>query len=467
LTRLNIIQNIAPRQRKACIDVAQRLQAAGGRALLVGGCVRDGLNGVAAKDVDIEVYGLDAASVEACLKKKFKLDTVGRAFGVFILKGYDIDIALPRRESQTGPKHTDFEVTGDPDMSPREAASRRDFTINAISYDPLTAELLDPYNGIADLETHTLRHVSSAFSEDPLRVLRGMQFIARFDLTAAPETIQLCSQLTPEHLPQERLWEEWKKLILKGHRIGQGLHFLEACNWLQYFPEIEALVGCAQDPHWHPEGDVWLHTCHCLDTYAQKRINIEWEDLVVGLAVLCHDMGKPDTSFTDADGRIRSPRHDIKGVPIAQSFLQRLTRQKKIFEEVLPLVEQHMRPLALYRDGAGDSAIRRLAVRVLRVDRLVRVAYADKNGRPPIVNDGFPEGEWLLQKAAELQVEDSAPKPILLGRHLIDFGIKPGPSFSQILDDCYQAQLDGAFTDTASGQLFLKEAVAKFKREQA
>jgi tRNA nucleotidyltransferase (CCA-adding enzyme) len=426
----------------------------------VGGCVRDGLLGIEAKDVDMEVYGLSADDVEHTLKKKFRLDTVGRAFGVFIIKGHGIDLALPRRESKTGPKHTDFVVVGDPTMSPKDAASRRDFTINAISLDPLTGELLDPYDGVTDLKARRLRHVSDAFSEDPLRVLRGMQFIARFDLEAAPETIKLCRALTPEHLPSERLWEEWKKLILKGVQPSKGLLFLQACNWLQYFPELKALVGCEQEPEWHPEGDVWTHTYHCLDAYARHRIGDEWEDLVVGLAVLCHDMGKPVSSFVcEKTGRIRSPRHDVDGVPIARAFLERLTRQKKIFEEVLPLVEQHMRPLALYRDGAGDTAIRRLAARVKRVDRLTRVAFADKSGRPPIVVDDFPEGEWLLKKATELAIEDSAPKPLMLGRHLVELGIKPGPNFGKILDRAYDAQLEGEFTDIESGRIYLKTIV--------
>ncbi|MBT4758300.1 MAG: HD domain-containing protein, partial [Opitutae bacterium] len=392
--------------------------------------------------------------------KTFRLDTVGRAFGVFIIKGHDIDLALPRRESKSGPKHTDFVVEGDPSMSPKEAASRRDFTINAISFDPLTDELLDPYDGVTDLKAGHLRNVSAAFSEDPLRVLRGMQFIARFDLEATPATITLCRELSPEHLPSERLWEEWKKLFLKGAQPSKGLLFLQACDWLQYFPEIEALVGCEQDPEWHPEGDVWTHTYHCLDAYARHRIGDEWEDLIVGLAVLCHDMGKAVSSFVDAKtGRIRSPRHDVDGVPIARAFLERLTRQKKIFEEVLPLVEQHMRPLALYRDGAGDTAIRRLAARVKRVDRLTRVAFADKSGRPPIVVDGFPEGDWLLKKATELAIEDSAPKPILLGRHLIALDIKPGAHFGKILDRAYEAQLEGEFTDEASARVYLKTII--------
>ena len=456
---LNILENISPRQRAACEQVAKLLQAAGGHALLVGGCVRDGLLGIPAKDVDMEVYGLSAEQVERTLKKHFRLDTVGRAFGVFIVKGHEIDIALPRRESKTGPKHTDFVVEGDPCMSPEDAASRRDFTINAISFDPLNGQLLDPYHGVTDLKARRLRHVSEAFSEDPLRVLRGMQFIARFDLEAAPETIALCRELSPEHLPAERLWEEWKKLLLKGLHISKGLKFLQACEWLPYFPELEALVGCEQDPQWHPEGDVWVHTCHCLDTFARHRIGDQWEDLIVGLAVVCHDMGKPTTSYTDENGRIRSPRHDIEGVPFARSFLNRLTRQKKILEEVLPLVEQHMRPLALYRDGAGDSAIRRLAARVKRVDRLTRVAFADKGGRPPIEIDDFPEGAWLLKKAAELAVQDSAPQPIMLGRHLVELGVKPGPLFGKILDRCYEAQIEGEFTDRENGRIYLKSIV--------
>jgi len=257
----------------------------------------------------------------------------------------------------------------------------------------------------------------------------------------------------------ERLWEEWKKLILKGNQIGSGLRFIQACGWLQNFPELAALVGCAQDPQWHPEGDVWKHTCHCLDVYAAKRTGEEWEDLIVGLATLCHDMGKPGTTYTDKNGRIRSPRHDVLGVPIAKTFLERITRQKKIFEEVLPLVEQHMRPLSLYREGAGDSAIRRLAARVKRIDRLVRVAHADTYGRPPLKPEGFPEGEWLLKKTAELTIQDNAPKPILQGRHLLNLGMKPGKNLGKILDQAYKAQLEGTFSDESSGRDYLKKII--------
>lgn len=451
-----MVLTITPDQHKTCIEIAEMLHSKGGRALLVGGCVRDSLLNIPAKDVDMEVYGLGADEIERTLQEQFQLNTVGRSFGVFIVKGHHIDIALPRRESKVGPKHTDFMVEGDPSMSPEEAASRRDFTINAISFDPLAKELIDPYDGVNDLKNGNLKHVSNAFSEDPLRVLRGMQFIARFNLETAPETLELCRKLNPLDLPSERLWEEWKKLILKGVHISKGLQFLQSCGWLRYFQELKALVGCEQDAQWHPEGDVWTHTCHCMDAFARNRIDQEWEDMVVGLAVLCHDMGKPVSSFVDSDtGRIRSPRHDIRGVPIARVFLERLTRQKKLIEAVLPLVEYHMRPLTLYRSRAGDSAIRRLATRVKRVDRLVRVAHADKSGRPPLKIDDFPEGKWLLDKATELKIKDSAPQALILGRHLIEAGLQPGPHFSKILKQCYEAQLEGKFTDIESGKEYL------------
>ena len=451
-----MILHITQDQLNTCTEIAELLQAAGGRALLVGGCVRDSLLNISAKDVDMEVFGLSTDEIEQTLQKKFRLDTVGRSFGVLIVKGQNIDITLPRRESKVGPKHTDFVVEGDPSMSPREAASRRDFTINAISFDPLAEELIDPCNGLKDLKAGRLRHVSEAFGEDPLRVLRGMQFTARFNLKAAPETLELCRKLSPKDLPPERLWDEWKKLILRGLHISKGLRFLQTCGWLRYFPELNALVGCEQDPQWHPEGDVWTHTCHCMDAFANNRVGDEWEDLVVGLAVLCHDMGKPVSTFLDSDtGRIRSPRHDIRGVPIARVFLERLTQHKRVFEEVLPLVEHHMRPLSLYKSHAGDNAIRRLATRVKRVDRLVRVAHADKSGRPPLRIDDFPEGKWLLDKATELKVKDSVPQALILGRHLIESGLHPGPHFGKILKRCYEAQLEGEFTDIEGGKSYL------------
>ena len=453
---MKILENIRKDQRDAITALAKDVKKAKGRILIVGGSVRDGLLGVCPKDIDIEVYGVSVNALEKILVGKFRIDAVGQSFGVFILKDLQIDISIPRRESKIGPKHTDFKVEGDPSMSPLHAATRRDFTINSISLDPLNGEIIDPYNGRSDLSKKLLRHISSAFVDDPLRVLRGMQLIARYGLSVDSSTIELCRTLNPSDLPKERLWEEWKKLILLGNDISLGLEFIHACGWLQHFPELEALVGCEQDPEWHPEGDVWKHTGHCMDAFAKQRIEDPWEDLIVGLAVLCHDFGKPKTTNRDKDQRIRSPRHEIEGVPIAKKFLNRLTNQKVVASEVLPLVELHMRPLTLYRGKAGDAAIRRLAASVQRVDRLVRVSCADQLGRPPINTIEFPEGEWLLKKAEALHIQSNAPKPLLMGRHLISLGMKPGPNFNNYLKTAYQAQLDGTFNDTTEAIEFIK-----------
>ena len=440
--------------RQALDLLCRDLRAAGGQALLVGGSVRDALRGEPIKDLDVEVYHLSPDRLKEVLGQRFGLDLVGQSFGVIKLRGLPIDVAIPRRESKHGLGHKGFEVHSDPDLPFAEAASRRDFTINAIGFDPLVGELFDPFGGAADLERAVLRHVSEKFSEDPLRVLRGMQFLARFELDPAPETVALCAGIGTEGLAAERIFDEWKKLLLLGKTPSRGLHFLVACGWIRYFPELERLLECPQDPIWHPEGDVFVHTAHVVDAFAGARIGDEWEDLVVGFACLCHDFGKPaTTSFSE--GRWRSPGHEEAGVEPTRSFLGRMTTQQKLIDEVIPHVREHLRPIALYKENASAAALRRLARRVGRIDRLVRVCRADHGGRPPLPAE-FPAGDWLLAGAAALQLEKAPPRPLVLGRHLIELGRPPGVGFGPILDACFEAQLDGAFTDLEGGLAFLR-----------
>lgn len=441
--------------------VVAAVRAAGGTALFVGGCVRDALLGRTPKDFDIECYGLEPRALERALRSKFEINPVGKSFGVFKIKGAEIDVALPRRESKSGSGHGGFTVEGDPFMSVEEAGARRDFTVNAIYWDPETGELLDPHHGIRDLETKTLRHTSPAFAEDPLRVLRAMQFLSRFEFSPAPETVALCACIEPEGLPAERLFDEWRKLVVKGVRPSLGLAFLRDCGWVKYYPELEALIGVEQDPQWHPEGDVWIHTLHCMDAFAKARTGDEWEDTVVGFAVLCHDFGKAVTTKKEKDGRWHAYGHEAAGEPIARKFLDRLTRHKELTDSVLPLVVCHMMPLALWRDKAGAAAIRRLARRVGRIDRLVRVDDADRRGRPPLDPGDSPQGDWLLERAAELRVTEGAPKRLVQGRHLIALGHKPGDFFTDILNEAYEAQLDGAFADEPEGIAWLKARLAE------
>ena len=439
--------------------VAELVKRAGGRALLVGGCVRDGLLGRTPKDFDIECFGISAADLQTALAEKFELDLVGISFGVIKLKHLEIDVAMPRRETKLGLGHRAFEMEYDPTLTIKEASARRDFTVNAIYRDPLTDEVLDPWNGRDDLKRRVLRHVSPHFTEDPLRVLRGMQFVARFDLDPAPETIEICRGMTPEGLASERLFGEWAKLLTQGVKISKGLNFLKDVGWVKYYPELAALIGCKQDPEWHPEGDVWNHTLCCLDAFAEERDQGSGigdqekknEDLVVGLAVLCHDFGKPKcTAYDPVKKRIRSLGHDEEGVKPTLSFLRRLTNEERLLKEVPPLVRLHMRPFAMWRDKSSDGAIRRLAAKVVRIDRLIRVAAADDAGRPPFPSEPEPL-KWLAGQAERLRVADSAPKPIVQGRDLIALGMKPSVVFGKILKAAYEAQLDGKFSDLKGG----------------
>jgi tRNA nucleotidyltransferase (CCA-adding enzyme) len=440
--------------------LAARIAAAGGRALMVGGGVRDALLGRELVDVDLEVYGLQPAPLRRLLEESYRVELVGEAFGVLKLAGWPIDVALPRRESKRGLGHRGFEVYSDPDMTFADAALRRDFTINAMGFDPLGGELLDPWGGRVDLGARILRHTSERFAEDPLRVLRGAQLAARFELAPAPETTALCRVMSLEGLPVERVAEEWRKLLLLGVRPSIGLRFLLDCGWIERdYPELFALVDCPQDPEWHPEGDVWIHTLHVLDAFARERTGEPEEDLVVGLACLCHDLGKPATTFREGE-RWRSPGHEQAGSEPTRSLLRRISTRTGLPEEVVPLVEHHLKPRQLFDAAASDTAVRRLARKVGRIDRLVRVARADAGGRPPRA-DEFLAGTWLLERARVLEVATSAPVPLVLGRHLIERGLEPGAHFKPLLERLYEAQLDGAFSDLEAGLVLLDRVLAE------
>lgn len=426
------------------------------RAYLVGGCVRDAWLGIAQKDFDLEVYGVDYETLAQQLRGYGRVDLVGKSFGVIKFSsasGGQWDFSLPRRDSKTAAGHKGFAVEFDPEISPREAASRRDFTINALMFDPRTGEYLDFFGGGDDLNNRVLRHTSAAFVEDPLRVLRGMQFAARFDLTPAPETIALCRSIvsTFPELAVERVGLEWFKWAQLSKRPSAGLQFLKATGWLQHFPELAALDGTPQDPEWHPEGDVFVHTCHCCDALAELP---EWQAAdvatrqVLMFAVLAHDFAKPQTTHeAERDGRLRivSPGHEEQGGPLAETFLTRISSPNEIKERVVPLVQNHLAHLQM----VSDRSVRRLANRLqpATIAELCVVMTADHFGRPPKPKI-IPEGVTLLRaKAAELRLRDAAPKPLLQGRHLIARGMKPGAEFGVLLDKAFEAQLEGHFTD--------------------
>ncbi len=447
----------------------QALRTAGGRPRLVGGCVRDWLLKLEPKDFDVEVFGLDFEAMGRALASFGPTDVIGRSFGVLKvrLEGVEYDFSLPRRESKTGAGHRGFAVAPDPELSEADAAARRDFTLNAIAYDPIDERIIDPHGGAADLAKRLLRHTSAAFREDPLRVLRGMQLAARFELTMAPETIRECHLIgdTFAELPVERVWGEWDKWAIKSAKPSLGLAALKQTGWLAHFPEIAALDGLPQEPEWHPEGDVFVHTGLCLDALVRQP---GWRDAdaatrrTLTFAVLAHDFGKATTTqHAERQGQLRwiSPGHEAAGGPIAEVFLRRIDAPHDLLGLVPPLVVNHL----AHHHGQTDfhdNAVRRLARRLApaTIDQLITVMLADHYGRPPLESAGTMARIVQLRDAAQrLALQDSAPKPLLLGRHLQKAGLAPGPKFKPILASAYEAQLDGAFTDEPGAVVWLEK----------
>lgn len=442
-----------------------------GRPRLVGGGVRDALLGLDAKDFDVEVAGIGFDELQRTLAPFGATDVVGRSFGVVKVRsdatGAEYDFSLPRRESKTGAGHRGFAVTADPTLNDAEAAARRDFTINAIAWDPFTGALIDPHDGQRDLAKRVLRHTSAAFVEDPLRVLRAFQLAARFELTLAPETVALCRQIADGYreLPVERVWGEWEKWATKSRRPSLGLTVLAQTNWLRHFPEVAALVGTPQEPEWHPEGDVFTHTQLCLDALAvleEWRQSLPARRRLLSLAVLAHDFGKPSTTVrAEKRGVLRwlSPGHEPAGGPLAKDFLRRIGAPLELDAPVCALVVHHL----VHHHGQDgtytDTHVRRLARKLApaTIDDLALVMTADSRGRPPLESpDTLRLVAALCAKARALEVEAGAPKPLIQGRHLVTLGWKPGPEFKPVLDAAFEAQLDGAFTDEATGLEWLQ-----------
>jgi tRNA nucleotidyltransferase (CCA-adding enzyme) len=454
------------------LKLAQTVRDAGGRALLVGGCVRDMLMGVQAKDWDLEVYDLEPAKLRELLDVFGPVNVVGEAFTVYKL-GHDIDVSLPRRERKSGRGHRAFVIEGDPGMSVVEATRRRDFTINAILRDPLTTELIDPFNGQDDIKAGILRAVSSnTFAEDSLRVLRAAQLAARFEFEIEPDTVRLSQGIDLTDLPAERICGEIEKLLLRAQRPSKGLDWLRKLGAIdQLFPEIRSLIGVPQEPEWHPEGDVYVHTLLVTDRARELVDDLPYaKQFTVMLAAVAHDFGKPPTTEFLED-RWRSRGHEEAGVVPTESFLDRLKVHTidgyDVRRQVIALVREHLKPGEFYkkRDEVGEGAFRRLA-RKCELDLLYRVAKADSLGRNAEWVSrqkwyGSEAQDWFIERARELEVEQRAPAPILLGRHLIELGLTPGPKMGEITRAVYEMQLDGRVRTLEEAKAAAQELLAR------
>jgi tRNA nucleotidyltransferase (CCA-adding enzyme) len=370
--------------------------------------------------------------------------------------GTDLDVSLPRRERKSGRGHRAFVIEGDPAMAIEDAARRRDFTVNAIMEDPLTGEVIDPFQGRQDIQNKLLRAVSvDTFPEDSLRVLRAAQFAARFDFEIQAETVDLCRAIDLSDLPAERVWGEIEKLLLQARQPSIGLEWLRQLGAIaQLFPEINALIDVPQDKEWHPEGDVFIHTKLVADRAREAIDDLPYaKQVTVMLAAIAHDFGKPATTEF-LEGRLRSRGHEDAGVAPTATFLDRLKIHTldgyDVRAQVIALVRDHLKPGEFYKKRAevGDGAFRRLA-RKCELDLLYRVAKADSLGRN---TDDLPRDkwftaeaqDWFIQRARELQVEQLPPAPILLGRHVLEMGLEAGPRVGEITKKVYEMQLDGS-----------------------
>ncbi|MGH9346838.1 MAG: CCA tRNA nucleotidyltransferase [Vicinamibacterales bacterium] len=467
------------------LDAARRVAAAvrdaGGRALVVGGWVRDRLRNERLErggdvsrdarqagplDIDMEVFGVPQDRLRELLARFGRVEAVGQSFAVYklIVPEGTIDVALPRRDSKRGRGHKGFDVAGDPSMSYEDAARRRDFTINAISWDPLTGEYIDPFDGRADLERRILRAVDGqTFADDSLRVLRAVQFAARFEHTLDARTAALCRRIPLDDLPAERVWGEIEKLLIQARRpsIGFALAFdLGVIDRL--LPELTPLVGCAQEPDWHPEGDVWTHTLMVIDEARAANADLDRPRLVtVMLGAVCHDLGKPATTGF-IDGRIRSPNHEDAGLPPTTRILDRLNVHTldgfDVRRQVMGLVAHHLKPGMFRKAGhVSDGAFRRLAQKV-DLELLARLARADCRGRTGDFDCSAMD--WFLDRARALGVEHRPPPPLVLGRHLLALGVEPGPGLGEILKQIYDKQLEGEVASLDDGIRVARELLS-------
>jgi len=433
-------------------NISTQLLTKNAKAIIVGGSVRDHFLKLPIKDYDVEVYGLDSLDeLENILARYGSVNLVGKSFGVlkFTYDGEEYDFSFPRTEEKIGVGHRGFDVSCDGMLSFEEASLRRDFTINAMGYDVEEQKFLDPYGGMDDIEKRILRHIDDVtFVEDPLRIYRAIQFVARFGYKLADDSFALCQKMVEQgmldELAKERVYVEFKKLLLKSPKPSIGFELMRDLGIVaKYYPELEAIIDVPQSKVWHPEGDVWIHTMMAVDKMVKYREGEEKYDLRMMFGVLCHDFGKATHTQIRPD-RISAWGHEEAGIEPTERFLYRLTDEHDFIKSILPLIEHHLAPTIYFYNKAKDSTIRKLSTKV-NIEELVTIAKADFLGRTTEVATlgVYEAGDWLLAKAEELDVYNEPPEAILQGRDLIEMGLTPSKNFKILLNEAYTAQLEG------------------------
>lgn len=436
--------------------LAEEVALRGGRAFFVGGFVRDSIEGKVTKDIDIEIHGITPKCLCNILDSLGKRIEIGESFGIFALKGYAIDIAMPRKETNRGSGHRDFDICVDPFIGTESAAKRRDFTVNAMMQDVLTGEIIDHYGGRADLKNRILRHVDDdTFGEDPLRVLRGAQFAARFEFKIADETMVLCKTMDLSALSKERVIGEMEKALLKAKKPSIFFENLREMGQLDFwFPELSALIGVAQPPEHHAEGDVWTHTMMVLDAATEFIPYVE-KPLGFMLSALCHDFGKAVCTEV-IDGKIHAYGHETEGLPLSEKFMRRLTNERELIRYVLNMTELHMRPNIAVGAKSSIKSTNKMFDLAIDPKGLVCLALADGRGQIPKGADNSA----FFKERYEIFSEYMS-RPYVTGRDLIEAGIAPNEHFSDYLSYAHKLRLAGVEKESA-----LKQTIAYAKSKK-
>lgn len=438
--------------------IAEKVKECGGKTYYVGGFVRDKMSGTNNKDIDVEIHGVSCSVLEGILKSLGELITIGKNFGVYNLKGYGIDIAMPRSEKNRGKGHKNFEIYVEPFIGTYDASKRRDFTVNSIMQDVLTGEIVDHFGGKGDLKNGIIRHVNSkTFREDPLRVLRAAQFAARFNYKIADETLVLCKDMDLSELPKERVIIETEKAMLKADKPSIFFESLKTMDQLEcWFPELKNLIGIEQNPKHHSEGDVWVHTMMVLDKAVKFREQVDMPFAFM-LSAICHDFGKA-VCTNIVNGEIHAYEHEVKGLPLAETFLKRLTDEKSVIKYVLNLTEFHMKPNTLAANNSSIKSTNKMFDAAIDPKALICIAIADGLGKTA-PREYISYDKYLFERLKIYR--EYMSRPFVTGKDLIDVGVQPSEKFSEYLQFAHKLRLAGI--DKASA---MKQTMAIVKKDQ-
>lgn len=446
----------------------QTIWEAGGEIYEVGGCVRDDLLGHPSKDRDYLVTKVPMERLVALLKPLGKVALVGKSFGVIKFTPHTSpivthDIALPRTEKSTGTAHRDFEVTYDPALPVEVDLARRDFTVNAIAKDLRTGKLIDPFHGQVDLKKRILKQVFlQAFPEDPLRILRGIQFAARFGLTIEDATAASMREHAEllKTISGERIMEEITKLF-KAPKPSVGFIMMRDLGILPIvIPELAANVGVEQDKQ--AGDDVFAHTMRVVDAArADSKVRCPG-DLTLMLAALFHDVGKARTQqFDPKVGRITFYGHQLVSKRQARKRLEEWKCQTVGVEpsRVLNLIEHHMFETKSF---FSDKAIRRFIHKVGKDDILLLMDFRladNRGGKHPNSIGGVEKLRARVQEEIDRKAPFGPKDLAIRGNDLTTLGIKPGPIMGYIIAQCVDLVLDDPEKNTREDLLALASQI--------